>query len=162
MLLLPGGKRIFFFCIDEVPSVAPFLFDCLGSYFYFFVSAWGQSSDSRLGVVVEAKNFTLPAGSTAILPCQSPRMVWTHDRLKDRQRVVHWDLVRSSPDYSAERILDMSPGARQRVYNSFNKGRISIPESAFNDGNFSLIINSKISLRSNLIKTFCYLMISSN
>lgn len=121
------------------------------------MSAWGQSSGSRLGVVVEAKNFTLPAGSTAILPCQSPRMVWTHDRLKDRQRVVHWDLVRSSPDYSAERILDMSPGARLRVYNSFNKGRISIPDSAFNDGNFSLIINSKIFLRRNLIKTFCYL-----
>lgn len=144
--------RGFFFDIDEIPSV-----DRLGSYFYFFVSAWGQSSGSRLGVVVEAKNFTLPAGSTAILPCQSPRMVWTHDRLKDRQRVVHWDLVRSSPDYSAERILDMSPGARQRVYNSFNKGRISIPDSAFNDGNFSLVINSKISLHSNLIKTFCYL-----
>lgn len=95
-------------------------------------------------MVVEAKNFTLPAGSTAVLPCHSPRMVWTRDRLKDRQRVVHWDLVRSSPDYSAERVLDMSPGARQRVYNSFNKGRISVPDSAFNDGNFSLIINSKI------------------
>lgn len=95
-------------------------------------------------MVVEAKNFTLPAGSTAVLPCHSPRMVWTRDRLKDRQRVVHWDLIRSSPDYSAERVLDMSPGARQRVYNSFNKGRISVPDSAFNDGNFSLIINSKI------------------
>lgn len=107
--------------------------------------AWGQSSGSRLGVVVEAKNFTLPAGSTAVLPCHSPRMVWTRDRLKDRQRVVHWDLVRSSPDYSAERVLDMSPGARQRVYNSFNKGRISVPDSAFNDGNFSLIINNVVS-----------------
>lgn len=94
-------------------------------------------------MVVEAKNFTLPAGSTAVLPCHSPRMVWTRDRLKDRQRVVHWDLIRSSPDYSAERVLDMSPGARQRVYNSFNKGRISVPEAAFNDGNFSLVINSK-------------------
>lgn len=105
--------------------------------------AWGQSSSGRLGVVVEAKNITLPAGSKAVLPCHSPRMVWTRDRLKDRQRVVHWDLVRSSPEYSVERVLDMSPGARQRVYNGLNKGRISIPDSAFNDGNFSLIINSE-------------------
>lgn len=97
-------------------------------------------------MVVEAKNITLPAGSKAVLPCHSPRMVWTQDRLKDRQRVVHWDLVRSSPEYSVERVLDMSPGARQRVYNGFNKGRISIPDSAFNDGNFSLVINSETSL----------------
>ncbi|KAL7399034.1 hypothetical protein ABVT39_018914 [Epinephelus coioides] len=109
--------------------------------------AWGQSggSSSTLGVVVEAKNITLPAGSKATLPCHSPRMVWTQDRLKDRQRVVHWDLVRSTPEYSVERVLDMSPGARQRVYNGFNKGRISVPDSAFNDGNFSLIINNVVS-----------------
>lgn len=94
-------------------------------------------------MVVEAKNITLPAGSEAVLPCHSPRMVWTRDRLKDRQRVVHWDLVRSSPEYSVERVLDMSPGARQRVYNSFNKERISLPDTAFNDGNFSLIIDSE-------------------
>lgn len=93
--------------------------------------------------MVEAKNITLPEGSKAVLPCHSPRMVWTRDRLRDRQRVVHWDLVRSSPEYSVERVLDMSPGARLRVYNSFNKGRISISDSAFNDGNFSLIINSE-------------------
>jgi len=111
----------------------------------YFVSAWSQSSSSKLGVVVEAKNITFPAGSKAVLPCHSPRMVWTRDRLKDRQRVVHWDLVRSSPEYSVERVLDMSPGARQRVYNGFNKGRVSIPDSAFNDGNFSLIIDSKTS-----------------
>lgn len=92
---------------------------------------------------MEARNITFPAGSKAVLPCRSPRMVWTQDRLKDRQRVVHWDLVRSSPEYSVERVLDMSPGARQRVYNGFNKGRISLPQSAFNDGNFSLIINSE-------------------
>lgn len=94
-------------------------------------------------MVVEAMNITLPAGSTAVLPCHSPRMVWTRDRLKDRQRVVHWDLVRSSLEYSTERILDMSPGGRQRVFDSFNKGRISIPDSAFNDGNFSLVINGE-------------------
>ncbi|XP_056896298.1 matrix remodeling-associated protein 8b [Takifugu flavidus] len=108
----------------------------------FLPAAWAQGSSSGLSAVVEAKNITLPAGSTAVLPCHSPRMVWTRDRLKDRQRVVHWDLVRSAPDFSSERILDMSPGARQRVYNSFNRGRISIPQSAFNDGNFSLVINN--------------------
>lgn len=108
----------------------------------FLPGAWGQSSSSRLGVVVEAKNITLPAGSKAILPCHSPRMVWIRDRLKDRQRVVHWDLVRSSPENSVERVLDMSPGANQRVYNAFNKGRIFIPDSAFSDGNFSLTINN--------------------
>lgn len=122
-------------CIDPLSPCA-----------YFSVSAWCQSSSSSLGVVVEAKNITLPAGSKAVLACHSPRMVWTRDRLKDRQRVVHWDLVRSSPEYSVERVLDMSPGARQRVYNSFNKGRISVPDSAFNDGNFSLIINSETCL----------------
>ncbi|KAM3872062.1 matrix remodeling-associated protein 8-like [Diretmus argenteus] len=106
--------------------------------------AWSQSSSNRLGVVVEAKNITLPAGSKAVLPCHSPRMVWTRDRLKDRQRVVHWDVVRSSPEYSVERILDMSPGANQRVYNGLNKGRISLSASAFNDGNFSLIINNVV------------------
>lgn len=109
----------------------------------YSVSAWGQSSSSRLGVVVEAKNITLPAGSKAILPCHSPRMVWIRDRLKDRQRVVHWDLVRSSPENSVERVLDMSPGANQRVYNAFNKGRVFISDSAFSDGNFSLTINSE-------------------
>ncbi|CAI5648198.1 matrix remodeling-associated protein 8 isoform X2 [Oreochromis niloticus] len=108
----------------------------------FLPGAWGQSSSSRLGAVVEAKNVTLPAGSNAILPCHSPRMVWIRDRLKDRQRVVHWDLVRSSPENSVERVLDMSPGANQRVYNAFNKGRVFIPDSAFSDGNFSLIINN--------------------
>ncbi|RVE70845.1 hypothetical protein OJAV_G00068680 [Oryzias javanicus] len=72
----------------------------------------------------------------------STRMVWTRDRLKDRQRVVHWDLLRTTPEYFVERILDMSPGARLRVYNGFNKGRVSIPDSAFSDGNFSLVINN--------------------
>ncbi|XP_026189391.1 matrix remodeling-associated protein 8-like [Mastacembelus armatus] len=109
----------------------------------FLPGVWGQGSSNR-GGVVEARNITLPAGTKAVLPCHSPRMVWTRDRLKDRQRVVHWDLVRSSPEYSRERVLDMSPGARQRVYNGFNKGRISIPESGFSDGNFSLIINNVI------------------
>lgn len=98
-------------------------------------------------MVVEAQNLSYPLGSRAVLPCHSPRMVWTRDRLRDRQRVVHWDLVRTAPEYSVERILDMSPGdgedqRHQRVYNAFNKGRVSVPISAFSDGNFSLIIKS--------------------
>ncbi|XP_059189303.1 matrix remodeling-associated protein 8-like [Centropristis striata] len=110
----------------------------------FLPGALSQSGSNTLGVVVEAKNITLPAGSKAVLPCHSPRMVWTQDRLKDRQRVVHWDLVRSSPEHASERVLDMSPGTRQRLYNSFNKGRVSVPETAFDDGNFSLIINNVV------------------
>ncbi|XP_062248633.1 matrix remodeling-associated protein 8-like [Platichthys flesus] len=109
----------------------------------FLPGAWTQSSTS-LGAVVETKNITFPVGSKAVLPCHSPRMVWTQDRLKDRQRVVHWDMVRSSPEYSVERILDMSPGGRQRVYNGFNKGRVAVPDSAFSDGNFSLVINNVV------------------
>nr|XP_046200140.1 matrix remodeling-associated protein 8-like [Oncorhynchus gorbuscha] len=108
---------------------------------FFLPSAWGQSS-SKLDVVVEARNFTLPAGTQAVLPCHSPRLIWTRDRLKDRQRVVHWDLFRSTPEYSVERILDMSAGVKERVYNGFNKGRITIPKTAFTDGNFSLVINN--------------------
>ena len=99
---------------------------------------------------METKNFTYPAGSRAVLPCHSPRMVWTRDRLRDRQRVVHWDLVRTAPEYSVERLLDMSPGdgpqPQQRLYNAFNKGRVSVPQTAFSDGNFSLVINSECSL----------------
>ncbi|KAL6119308.1 mxra8 [Pungitius sinensis] len=110
----------------------------------FSPGAWGQSGGSSPGVTMDTVDITLPAGSRALLPCRSPRMVWTRDRLKDRQRVVHWDLVRSSPQYSVERILDMSPGAHQRVYNGFNKGRVSIPDSAFDDGNFSLVIDTVV------------------
>lgn len=120
------------------------------------LSAWGQSSSS-LGVVVEAKNITAAEGSTVSLPCRSPRMVWTQDRLKDRQRVVHWDLVRSSPEYSVERVVDMSPGARLRVYNGFNKGRISIPDTAFTDGNFSLVIHSETPLPGPLTQFYRHL-----
>ncbi|KAK7915817.1 hypothetical protein WMY93_011578 [Mugilogobius chulae] len=80
-----------------------------------FLSTLSQGSSSRLGVVVEARNITLPAGARAVLPCRSSRMIWTRDRLKDRQRVVHWDV-----------------------------GRVSISDTAFNDGNFSLVINNVV------------------
>lgn len=149
VLFMPGGKT--FLC--SVTRASCCLFCCflihpLSTCGVFSVTAWGQGPSTSLGVVVDAKNITLPAGSKAVLPCHSPRMVWTRDRLKDRQRVVHWDLARNSPEYSVERILDMSPGVRQRVYNQYNKGRISLSDSAFSDGNFSLIINSETSCSS--------------
>ncbi|KAG5275320.1 hypothetical protein AALO_G00146110 [Alosa alosa] len=72
-------------------------------------------------------------------------MVWTQDRLKDRQRVVHWDLFRSAPDYAMERVLDMFSAGDQRIYNAYNKNRISLAKSAFTDGNFSLVIKDVVS-----------------
>ncbi|KPP65092.1 matrix-remodeling-associated protein 8-like [Scleropages formosus] len=91
-------------------------------------------------VVVAVYNISAPLGSQAVLQCHSRRMVWTQDRLKDRQRVVHWDLFRSAPDYTMERVLDMFSAGEQRIYNNYNKGRISMPKTAFRDGNFSLVI----------------------
>lgn len=146
VLFLPGGKVSFFLQAQWWWRWSMCRVAVVGSLHWlshFFDLAWAQGSGSGPRAVVEAKNITLAAGSTAVLPCRSPRMVWTSDRLKDRQRVVHWDLVRSSPGYSTERILDMSPGGRQRVYDSINKGRISIQASAFKDGHFSLKIDSE-------------------
>lgn len=71
-------------------------------------------------------------------------MVWTQDRLKDRQRVVHWDLLRSGPDYAMERVVDMFSAGEQRIYNGYNQGRINMPKTAFKDGNFSLVIKGEI------------------
>lgn len=97
-------------------------------------------------VVVEARNITVPAGSDALLPCHNQRMVWRQDRLRDRQRVVHWDLIRNQPDYTVERILDMFSEGRERLYNDYNRGRITISKDAFSNGNFSLVINSRFIL----------------
>lgn len=69
-------------------------------------------------------------------------MVWRQDLLRDRQRVVHWDLNRNRPDYSVERVLDMFSGGPERVYNAYNKGRVTVSKEAFDDGNFSLTIHS--------------------
>uniref|UniRef100_A0A8C2E6W6 Matrix remodeling-associated protein 8 n=1 Tax=Cyprinus carpio TaxID=7962 RepID=A0A8C2E6W6_CYPCA len=102
--------------------------------------AWAQNDQPS--VVVEAKNITVPAGTDVLLPCHNQRMVWRQDRLRDRQRVVHWDLIRNQPDYSVERILDMFSGGRERLYNDYNRGRITISKDAFSDGNFSLVINN--------------------
>lgn len=106
--------------------------------------AWAQNSMSS--VVVEARNLTVPAGSDVVLPCHNQRMVWRQDRLRDRQRVVHWDLIRNQPDYTVERILDMFSGGTERLYNDYNRGRITISKDAFSDGNFSLVINSRFIL----------------
>ncbi|XP_050952009.1 matrix remodeling-associated protein 8b isoform X1 [Labeo rohita] len=102
--------------------------------------AWAQNT--MPSVVVEARNITVPAGSDVLLPCHNQRMVWRQDRLRDRQRVVHWDLIRNQPDYTVERILDMFSGGTERLYNDYNKGRITISKDAFSDGNFSLVINN--------------------
>ncbi|XP_051948024.1 matrix remodeling-associated protein 8-like isoform X2 [Xyrauchen texanus] len=101
--------------------------------------AWAQNS---MGVVIEARNITVQAGSDVILPCHNQRTVWRQDRLRDRQRVAHWDLIRTQPDYTVERILDMFSGGTERLYNDYNKGRITISKDAFSDGNFSLVINN--------------------
>uniref|UniRef100_A0A4W4EXZ0 Matrix remodeling-associated protein 8 n=1 Tax=Electrophorus electricus TaxID=8005 RepID=A0A4W4EXZ0_ELEEL len=105
-----------------------------------FSSVLGQSDGSS--VVVAMYNISAPQGSQTVLQCYSQRMVWTQDRLKDRQRVVHWDLFRSTPDYAMERILDMFSTGDQRIYNAYNQERISMPKSAFQDGNFSLVIKN--------------------
>ncbi|KAI5612233.1 matrix-remodeling-associated protein 8 precursor, partial [Silurus asotus] len=69
-------------------------------------------------------------------------IVWRQDHLRDRQRVVHWDLNRNRPDYTVERVLDMFSGGTERVYNAYNKGRVTVSKNAFIDGNFSLTIHN--------------------
>ncbi|XP_046731316.1 matrix remodeling-associated protein 8a isoform X2 [Silurus meridionalis] len=105
-----------------------------------FTTVLGQSDGGS--VVMAMYNISAPEGSKAVLQCYSQRMVWTQDRLRDRQRVVHWDLRRSTPVYSMERVLDMFSAGEQRIYNAYNKGRISMSKTAFKDGNFSLIIKN--------------------
>lgn len=78
------------------------------------------------------------AGARAVLRCQSQRMVWTQDRLHDRQRVVHWDL--SGGAGPARRLVDMYSAGEQRVYEPRDRGRLLLSPSAFHDGNFSLLI----------------------
>lgn len=75
-----------------------------------------------------------------MLRCQSPRMVWTQDRLHDRQRVVHWDLSGGQAGGPARRLVDMYSAGEQRVYEPRDRGRLLLPPSAFHDGNFSLFI----------------------
>lgn len=95
---------------------------------------------------MEAKNITVSEGSRVVLPCLNQKIVWRQDHLWDRQRVVHWDLKRNRPDYKVERVLDMFSGGTERVYNAYNKGRVTVSKEAFSDGNFSLTIHSTILL----------------
>uniref|UniRef100_A0A8C2D5R2 Matrix remodeling-associated protein 8 n=1 Tax=Cyprinus carpio TaxID=7962 RepID=A0A8C2D5R2_CYPCA len=88
---------------------------------FFIEFSLGQNDGS--GVVVATYNISAPQGSQAELQCHSQRMVWTQDRLKDRQRVVHWDLLRSSPDHAMERVIDM--------FSAFHIATITIPVTAF-------------------------------
>nr|8EWF_E Chain E, Chimeric MXRA8 receptor: D1 from Duck MXRA8 and D2 from Mouse MXRA8 [Anas platyrhynchos]8SQN_A Chain A, DuD1MoD2 chimeric MXRA8 [Anas platyrhynchos] len=91
--------------------------------------------------LVSESVVSLAAGTQAVLRCQSPRMVWTQDRLNDRQRVVHWDVYSTYyGDNKMERLCDMYSAGDQRVYSSYNQGRIFMPQNAFTDGNFSLVI----------------------
>ncbi|XP_053499506.1 matrix remodeling-associated protein 8b [Ictalurus furcatus] len=101
---------------------------------------WAQVSTQS--IVVEAKNITVSAGSRVVLPCHNQKIVWRQDHLRDRQRVVHWDLNRNRPDYTVERVLDMFSGGPERVYNAYNKGRVTVSKEAFDDGNFSLTIHN--------------------
>lgn len=93
--------------------------------------------------MVAGYNVSALAGSRVVLQCMSGRMVWTRDEVKDRQRVVHWDMYRAYPDYAMERVLDMFSAGDQRVYNSYNMGRVTLSPTAFRDGNFSLVIKGK-------------------
>ncbi|XP_068935561.1 matrix remodeling-associated protein 8 [Petaurus breviceps papuanus] len=99
------------------------------------------SPGSGASTVVSEATLNQPAGARALLRCQSPRMVWTRDRLHDRQRVVHWDLS-GGPGVPARRLLDMYSAGEQRVYAARDRGRLLLAPTAFQDGNFSLIIHS--------------------
>lgn len=125
-------------------------------------SAVSGQSDSSSSVVVAGYNVSAPAGSRVVLQCVSGRMVWTRDRVRDRQRVVHWDIYRARPDYAMERVLDMFSAGDQRIYNSYNLGRVGLSPTAFRDGNFSLVIkdvtmNDRGLYSCNLHHLYCHL-----
>lgn len=126
---------------------------CFSLSLSFFLLVLAQSDSSS--VVVAGYNVSAPTGSRVVLQCVSGRMVWTRDSLKDRQRVVHWDLYRPGPDYAMERVADMFSAGDQRIYNGHNQGRVSLSQSAFNDGNFSLVIRGE----SCLSLSFCLFLL---
>ncbi|XP_039732764.1 matrix remodeling-associated protein 8 isoform X2 [Pteropus medius] len=103
----------------------------------------GPSGSSTAGSsVVSESEVTWAAGARAVLRCQSPRMVWTQDRLHDRQRVVHWDISGRRSGGPARRLVDMYSAGEQRVYEPRDRGRLLLPPSAFHEGNFSLLIRA--------------------
>ncbi|NWR76287.1 MXRA8 protein, partial [Centropus unirufus] len=123
-------------CLLPVPLTQYLLFFVLCSW----LSVPADASNPK-SVVVSVLNVTATLGAQALLPCKSHRMVWTQDRLNDRQRVVHWDVYSTYyGDNKMERLCDMYSAGDQRVYSSYNQGRIFMPQNAFTDGNFSLVI----------------------
>uniref|UniRef100_A0A3Q3W3F6 Matrix remodeling-associated protein 8 n=1 Tax=Mola mola TaxID=94237 RepID=A0A3Q3W3F6_MOLML len=98
----------------------------------------GSSSSST--VVVAGYNVSAPARTGVVLQCVSSRMVWTRDAVRDRERVVHWDLFRAYRGHAMERVLDMYSTGGQRIYNPYNEGRVDLSPTAFRDGNFSLVV----------------------
>ncbi|XP_061687862.1 matrix remodeling-associated protein 8-like [Syngnathoides biaculeatus] len=131
------------------------------SVVYFFTAVNGQL-DSSSSVVVAGYNVSAPAGSGVTLQCVSGRMVWTRDNLRDRQRVVHWDIYRAHLDHGMERVLDMYSAGEQRIYNSYNLKRVGLSQKAFKDGNFSLVIkdvtmNDRGLYSCNLHHLYCHL-----
>uniref|UniRef100_A0A3B3BH22 Matrix remodeling-associated protein 8 n=1 Tax=Oryzias melastigma TaxID=30732 RepID=A0A3B3BH22_ORYME len=129
---------------------------------FFFSAASCQSDSSSSSVVVAGYNMTARAGSTIVLQCVSGRMVWTRDRVRDRQRVVHWDVYREYQHSTMERVVDMFSAGDQRMYNSYNLGRVSLNPTAFKDGNFSLAIkditqNDRGLYSCNLHHLYCHL-----
>ncbi|XP_078414100.1 matrix remodeling-associated protein 8-like isoform X2 [Cetorhinus maximus] len=126
---------------------------------YTNVPANAMNPDS---VVVAYQNISAPAGSEVVLQCYSQRIVWTQDRLNDRQRVAHWDWFSISGEYKVDRVLDMFSAGDQRVYNSYNQGRVMMSTSAFSSGNFSLVIkdvrtNDRGIYSCNLHHHYCHL-----
>ncbi|KAM8927641.1 matrix remodeling-associated protein 8 [Pelodytes ibericus] len=105
--------------------------------YLYSVPASQQNPDS---VVISVSNISAHAGAQAHLVCQSYRMVWTQDNLNDRQRVLHWDLYSSQRIPRMERLLDMFSAGEMRIYSGENQDRLFISKSAFQDGNFSLVI----------------------
>uniref|UniRef100_A0A3B5MXG0 Matrix remodeling-associated protein 8 n=1 Tax=Xiphophorus couchianus TaxID=32473 RepID=A0A3B5MXG0_9TELE len=121
------------------------------------------SSNGSRSVVVAGYNVSGPAGSNLVLQCMSGRMVWTRDRVRDRQKVVHWDMYRDAPDYAMERVVDMFSAGDQRLYHIHNLGRVSLNPTAFKDGNFSLVIKADVKMNDrglyscNLHHIYCHL-----
>ncbi|XP_047438755.1 matrix remodeling-associated protein 8-like [Mugil cephalus] len=129
---------------------------------FCFFTAVSCQSDSSSSVVVAGYNVTAPAGSRVVLQCVSGRMVWTRDSVRDRQRVVHWDMYREHPNYAMERVVDMFSSGDQTIYNSYNLGRVNLSPKAFKDGNFSLVIkdvtmNDRGLYSCNLHHFYCHL-----
>ncbi|XP_077384807.1 matrix remodeling-associated protein 8-like isoform X1 [Festucalex cinctus] len=132
------------------------------SVVYFFPAVRGQSDSSSRSIVLGGYNVSAPAGSSVTLQCVSGRMVWTRDNLRDRQRVLHWDIYRAHVDNGMERVLDMYSAGEQRIYNSYNLKRVSLSQKAFKDGNFSLVIkdvtmNDRGLYSCNLHHLYCHL-----